>query len=188
MQKIVVFDIETTGFSAQEDFITQFAAQIHAADGQLMEKVNFYLKHPTKKLTNPRVIATTGINQDLLDRQGLAYNQALKQISEILLAADLLVGHNILKFDLPFIMKQIEISHLPDWKTINTTLLAKGQNQAFDTMIEARKADQVGPYARGYKLEDLVQKHNLQIEGATFHRADADIAYTWKLYEKLTTK
>ena len=188
MQKIVVFDIETTGFSAQEDFITQFAAQIHNADGQLIEKVNFYLKHPTKKLTNPRVIATTGIDQHLLDTKGIAYSKALKQISEILVSADLLIGHNILKFDFPFIMKQIEINNLDDWKTINQTLLAKAQNQAFDTMIEARKADQVGPYARGYKLEDLVQKYNLQIEGATFHRADADIAYTWKLYEKLTTK
>lgn len=154
----IVFDIETTGFSRNEDRIIEIAANKYSS-GELIDQFHSYV--------NPGIPISAFITQ----LTGIS-NQTVKDAPTILdikkevlnfFGGSPLVGHNITTFDIPFLNAQL-----------NTNL----NNKLYDTLQLAKEAF---PGLPSYKLTFLDQA--LHLGGSEHHRAENDIAVTNSLFQ-----
>ena len=146
----IVFDIETTGFSRNDDRIIEIAANKYR-NGQLADQFHSYV-YPERHIPN-MITRLTGIaDTDVSDAPTII------QIKHDLLhffGNTPLVGHNINAFDIPFLEAQLN---------------CRIENERIDTLHIARD---VFPGLPNYKLFTLDQI--LQLGGGEHHRAHRDI-------------
>lgn len=153
----IVLDIETTGFSRQNDRIIEIAADKYC-NGQLIEQYHTYVNPGF--LVYPHITQLTGITNAML-KDAPSIQQVKKDFLSFIGSATL-VGHNIISFDIPFIQNQL-----------NTDI----RNNVVDTL---RMAKDVFPGLPSYKLSFLDQA--LHLGGLEHHRAKNDIVITNALY------
>lgn len=152
----VVFDIETTGLSRQNDSIIEIAAiryQYGKAIAQFSSLVN-----PNKPLSS-RVKRLTGITQDDVD-SAPTIDEVANDFLDFIGALPI-IGHNAASFDVPFLAAQLE---------------TEITNPVVDTLTMARKVFDLLP---SHKLEFL--NNVLQLDATSSHRAFADVETTNKL-------
>ena len=167
IRPLVVLDTETTGFYYDAgDEIVELAAE---------KLVNFSvvatfhaLVKPSRPLS-PEVIAIHGIDNELLAREGQDPAHVFPQFLEFI-AGSVLVGHNIRRFDYPFILSHIE-----------RLLLSEPENQLLDTLDLARQV-LVLP---NYKLTTVAAHFGIGTDGA--HRAARDVEITREVLRRLLT-
>lgn len=155
----VVIDTETTGLSAQRDFIIEIAA-LRIKNGYIVDKF--------QTLVNPNImipkasIKIHGITDDMV--------ATAPQIDEVLpqflkfIGNDILIGHNI-TFDLRF---------------INSYLDHNIDNKIIDTMRISR--DKL-PNLPNHKLLTLIQ--HFKLSQSQEHRSLSDCIFTYQVYEML---
>lgn len=160
----VVFDLETTGFSPVKDEIIEISA-LRVRDGVVKEEFSM--------LVNPNMpipwaaSRVNGITDEMV--------QDAPQLSEALAAfldfagEEVLVGHNIHSFDLPFI-----------YEGARKALCRQVYNDYVDTLYFAKTCI---PQLGHYKLTDISEHFGIATKGA--HRALADCHMNQKCYEKL---
>ena len=90
---------------------------------------------------------------------------------------NILVGHNVDKFDLPFLNGQLNKA---GFQSLN--------NKTYDTMSMARKIDKVSSMQKGYKLVDLAFKYKLNFNTSKLHGAKYDTEITRKIFHLLINK
>lgn len=152
----IVLDIETTGFSKENDRIIELAA-IHYVYGVESETFCTFID-PEREI--PRhITALTGIRQS--DVANAPLINSIKRDFLRFIQDYPLVGHNINEFDLPFLSAQLD-TVIP-----NTTI---------DTLELSREAF---PEMPTHKLSDL--KEWLQLHEGLSHRAAADVETTNEL-------
>lgn len=152
----IVLDIETTGFSKENDRIIELAA-IHYVYGVESERFCTYID-PEREI--PRhITALTGIQQS--DVANAPRISSIKSDFLRFIQNYPLIGHNINEFDLPFLSAQLD---------------AVIPNTAIDTLELSRR---VFPEMPTHKLSDL--KEWLHLHEGISHRAAADVETTNEL-------
>lgn len=155
--RVLALDLETTGISTKADRIVQYALIGSDAEGGEIHVEE--LVHPRR----PIPIETSrihGIHDE--DVMGLAgFDAHATRVSELMEGA-VVIGHNIRRFDLPFL--SFEFSRLG--------LRAPKPLAIIDTLEIARRLK----IARPHNLGSLCQRHGVDLTNA--HTAGADAAAT----------
>ena len=160
----VVFDLETTGVNTASDDIIEISA-IKVKGGR-QKDVFSSLVNPGR----PIPYYATEINgiTDEMVADAPDIRTALTDFLEFV-GDEVLVGHNIHSFDLPFVYNAAE------------GLLGKTVgNDYIDTLYMARSCL---PQLRHHKLVDIAEHFKIGTEGA--HRALNDCQMNWQCYEKM---
>lgn len=154
-----IVDIETTGFSANNDEIIEIGA-IKYRNGKILERFESYV---FSHFIPPKITEITGITSDVLaDAPNL--NAVLRDF-KVFLETNVFMAHN-LKFDFNFINKKLTLCGIPPMK-----------NPQICTLELARKTICAEKYGLGYLNEFL------GINSATRHRALADCKIAIKVFE-----
>lgn len=157
-----VLDLETTGLSFNKDRIIEIGI-VKVRSGIVIDQYS-QLVNPGTHL--PEVITElTGISQDMLTDKPL-FSEIKQDILEFI-EDDLIVGHNLVSFDIHFLNREMK-------EVLN--------NEYTDTLPLARK---VYPEFKDYKLTALVK--NLKLPQNN-HRALKDCFSTMELYETIKVK
>ncbi len=160
----VVFDLETTGISVQEDLIIEISA-IKVKGHQPVEEFTALINPETHIPAGATKV--NGITDDMV-KEAPRLIQVLPDFLSFI-EGEILVGHNIQSFDLLFIYNAAE------------KLLQKDvPNDYIDTLYMAR---QCLPQLRRHRLTDLSAYFNISTEGA--HRALNDCIMNQKCYEQI---
>ncbi|MDO5738013.1 MAG: type I-E CRISPR-associated endoribonuclease Cas2e [Eubacteriales bacterium] len=160
----IIVDLETTGLSPTNDTVIEVGL-IEVEDGKNVNEWSAILKSNTE--IPAEIQKMTGITKEIVDKEGIEINEAVKGIKEFI--RDLpLVGHNI-SFDISFLRILFLDANLrpPTNRQIDTVKLAK------DILKEMRT----------YKLKDLADK--LELKFRPNHRALDDARAVGDLYVKL---
>lgn len=160
----VVFDLETTGLSTEEDAIVEISA-LKVSNGQVIDEYS--------TLVNPEMhipysaSSINGITDDMV-MDSPKIEQALKEFISFI-GKSILVGHNIIRFDLKFIQRDA------------VRFFGKGiPNDYVDTLVVARK---YLPELNSHSLESLSYHYDISYDGA--HRALADCHINKQVYDHL---
>lgn len=165
-ERIVWFDIETTGFNIFHDEIIEIAAV-----DNFNNEFSCLIK-PAKPVKN-KIINITGITNEMLvnekssDEILLNFKKFLEKDSKTLI----LIGHNSNSFDLPFLKCHFNKHNLkfPKFKTIDTMRLAQ----------------YVLPDEWSYSLSNLC--NTFGVINSNAHRALSDVYATKHIYNNLVT-
>ncbi|HMP75670.1 MAG TPA: 3'-5' exonuclease [Kiritimatiellia bacterium] len=156
---IVVFDVETTGFSADRDRVVELGA-VKIRNGEVVATTN-WLVNPGRSIP-PRVVKVHGISDDMVkDKPDFAtiYPEFIDFIGD-----SILMAHNA-RFDVDFVRAEIVRAQLP-----------LPANAVIDSLKLFRRWY---PDAKSHKLGELAQLIGLQAEG--LHRGDVDAEFTARI-------
>lgn len=161
-KKYVVFDLETTGLSSDEDSITEISA-IKIENGKMTECFNSFI-NPEKPIPE-EVVKLTNITDEMVKNAP----KANEMIGDFLKFSEgcVLVAHNI-SFDIGFLNK---IAYKCSYKI---------ENEQDDSLALARKKL---PMLKNHKLKTVADYLKVSLVGA--HRAINDTLATAKVYLKL---
>ena len=166
-EKVLAFDLETTGVSTQRDRIVQFALIGTLEDGT---SVNL------EQIVNPQIpipydsSRIHGLYND--DVRGKAtFSAVADQIAELIDGA-ILVGHNVRKFDFAMLKNEF----------LRVGRLAPQPKAIMDTLELVRRLK----IPRPHNLGSLCQRHGIRLEAA--HTAAADAAATMLLFWRLSVE
>ena len=157
-KKIVVIDIETTGFDIYRDAIIEVAAL--SFEGDKEPEIFSAVVSPSIEVPE-RILRLTGISRQELEQAKplAAYRDILIQLCQ----NAVIVGHNV-EFDLGFLEQALNIHFAnPIWDTLDMARIF------FPSMIS---------YKLGYLYSNLTQD---KLENA--HRALADAQATWRILQ-----
>lgn len=166
--KYVVFDIETTGLNTSLDRIVEIAA-IKVEDGNVIDEFETLI-NPLVDIPS-EVSQIHGITNDMVQNApypGVALTKFIQFTSD----ADYIIGHNVKRFDFPFIESECTRNFVKYPKMI-----------VKDTLWKARKHIKG---LRSYSLASLCRIYN--IENETAHRALSDVYATHYVYLELLKK
>lgn len=149
--RYIVFDIETTGLSRQNDRIIEIAANEYT-DGKVTRKYHTYV-NPCCHIPNA-ITRLTGIRDFDVSKAPTIHNVKTEVLQ--FFGSTTLVGHNINAFDIPFLEAQFGCII---------------RNRRIDTLPLAKQSF---PGLPNYKLFTLDQV--LELGGLNHHRAENDIA------------
>lgn len=160
----VIFDLETTGLSPQEDSIIEISA-VKVRGNEITEEYSTFV-NPGFHIPET-ASSVSGITDEMVkDAPGI--EQALSDFT-VFISDDVLVGHNIINFDLKFINKEM------------TALWGKAlPNDYLDTLIMAKR---YLPELQSRSLESLSGHYGISYAGA--HRALCDCKINYEVYKHL---
>jgi len=186
LQNYTVFDIETTGFSGTKDKITELGA-IKVREGKIIATFNALLdwKIPIPK----HITEITHIDNALIDAEGINPDFAIEEFVHFL-SLDTIIGHNVLKFDIPFILGNFPGLHLLnfDSRTIDTAALYKAKKLNLELVSVQDMKDILGKvyYGVKYSVDTACIEFNIDKTKVSQHRALGDCVLTKQIYENLT--
>jgi DNA polymerase III subunit epsilon len=163
-QPLVFVDIETNGLNHIRGRVIEVAA-IRVEQGRVV--------HEYRQLINPGaplpefITALTGIHSTDLDDAPLFMGVA-EELQRVLSGA-IFVAHNV-RFDYSFLKQE--------FKRI-------GQPFSPELLCTVRLSRALYPQHRGHKLQDLIHRHNLQVEAR--HRAYDDAHALWQFVQHVRT-
>lgn len=157
-----VFDLETTGISANMDDIIEISAV--KVKGGIVQDTFSTLVNPGRHIP-AQATKVNGITDQMVSEAPLireAMTEFLRFVGE-----DILVGHNIQSFDMKFIYREVE-------ELFQETV----SNDFIDTLYMARKCL---PELKHHRLTDLAEHFGISSKGA--HRALNDCVMNQKCFE-----
>lgn len=166
-QDYTIFDLETTGFSRQQDKIIEIAA-LRVRNGEITDRFS--------SLVNPKVhikeeiVNVTHIDDDMVKDAPLI-GDVLKDFIAFV-GNDVLIGHNIQVFDLKFVEREA--------KAIGQELA----NDFIDTLHVAKKAALKGEKFEKNSLEAIAEYYKISCEGN--HRALKDCEINYEIYNRFS--
>lgn len=160
----VVYDLETTGVSTENDRIVEIGA-VRVRDGQVVDEFETFV-NPECHI--PEVASNvSGITDDMV-KNAPTISQVLPDFMDFI-EDDILVGHNIRIFDNRFISRAM--------KDMYGKVLA---NDYIDTLILSRD---LFPDMRSHKLGTMIEYYGIRL--LTAHRALDDAKMNQQVYECL---
>lgn len=163
----VMFDLETTGLSTDDDAIVEISA-VKVTEGEIVDKFS--------TLVNPGIhipyfaSSVNGITDDMV-KDAPDVEQALREFITFV-GDSILAGHNIRDFDLKFIQRDAV-------RFFGKPL----SNDYVDTLIVARR---YLPELKSRSLESLAYHYDISYDGA--HRALADCYINKQVYDCLANE
>lgn len=161
----VVFDLETTGFSANFNKLIEIGA-VKVHNGQIIDKFQRFIKID---IPVPEIITNlTGITDDDL-AGGVELKNALTDFYEW--SKDhVLVAHNAM-FDMQFLARNYE-------RTLNMTVT----QPVLDTLELSRF---LNPESTYHSLKILAKKYQVPLDSSSHHRADYDAEKLTEIFVKM---
>ena len=180
--EIIFFDIETTGLDKKNDSIIQFAAKKYDKEsGKRTDEICLYINN---KVTLPAIITElTGITQEKIESEGISPRDAVRQAVKFLGKAPVLGGHNIDRFDIPFLENYFARyrTAVSTAGTMDTLSLSRKFLSQSPRLVRRNKRGE-----RSMKLGDLVEQLGIA-DGLSFHNALDDVEASIRLYEYIET-
>jgi DNA polymerase III epsilon subunit family exonuclease len=162
---LVVLDTETTGFYFDRgDEIIELAAE-KVLNGEVVGTFHQLIK--PSGFIPPEATAVHGLTQDYVTANGFWPSQVFPEFEQFISEA-VLVGHNIRRFDWPFIAAHFMKLELPVPK-----------NDLLDTLELSRRYLSLP----NHKLGTIASHFNISYAGA--HRANVDVAITRQVLFKI---
>lgn len=117
-EKIILFDLETTGFNFNNDEIIEFAGiEIDFAEGMPFPKkiYNPFIQLNNKDRLKNEVIELTGISKEILSNEGISKKQFFEEVKNFIFGESrtIMIAHNA-QFDLNFLYSFLEQSNRLD--------------------------------------------------------------------------
>lgn len=164
IEDYVLFDIETTGLSSLNDEVIEISA-VKVRKGKIVDEFS-ELVNPCRKI----LYAASMVNNitDKMVAKAPTFDVVLEKFIKFI-DEDVLVGHNIVAFDMKFIYRDCE-------RYFDKTI----SNNYIDTLKLAKICF---PTWRNRRLSDLAEHYGISIEGA--HRALIDCKINQKVFELL---
>lgn len=163
----IMFDLETTGLSTDDDAIVEISA-VKVTDGEVVDEFST-LVNPGMHI--PYVASSVnGITDDMV-KDAPDVEQALREFIAFV-GDSILAGHNIRDFDLKFIQRDAV-------RFFGKPL----SNDYVDTLIVARR---FLPELKSRSLESLAYYYDISYDGA--HRALADCYINKQVYDCLANE
>jgi len=146
----VLFDLETTGFNKTYNRIIQIAAKTFGKD----DVYNAYVL-PVDSYVSEEIENLTGISQEFLNDNGMPIDRALVKFSQWLSELKdrdpdkeiVLVAHNALKFDIPFLRYASSLSL--------SSLSSSSSSSTIRT--EIKRSSKAGDFLKGHYVLDSLQ-------------------------------
>ena len=194
MENYTVLDLETTGLNLAKAEILELAL-MRVTAGVPAETYAWVLK--VSGPLDPEVVRITGITDGMVESLGADPTLTLN-IAHQLIGKDLpLVGHNILRFDHPILLRTARQLNLPlkedlglD-RIVDTAALYKGFKMGIrppagvsHLAYASRVLDQ-RVYGLRYNLAEACKVLGIGTNGLTAHRAAGDVQMTDLVYRKL---
>jgi len=104
---LLAFDLETTGLSPTEDRIIEYGIILWDLVAHRMLDAYSLLVNPGIEVP-ARITAMVGLTTEQLERRGYPPEAALRMFAGCLRGADIIAGHNMLNFDIPFLHSESE--------------------------------------------------------------------------------
>jgi DNA polymerase-3 subunit alpha (Gram-positive type) len=164
MNRIVVWDLETTGLNPFHDQIIEIAAVDN--QGNSFESL---VRLEEFKTLSAKVKEITGITEDML-KDKPSISDTLDKFLKFISGATYLVGHNSMRFDYLFLKTAMR-------KYKNTDALSLGQ---IDTMLIYQY---YYPTINSFALGSLCKCFSIPQRNA--HRAMGDVKATYDLFERI---
>lgn len=168
-EKIIGIDIETTGFSAVYDEVTQISC-IKEYKGETSD-FTVYVKIRPETQISPKITELTGITKELLNEKGIDVKDALKQLIDFI-GDGVLIAHNS-RFDIPFIEEKIK-----------RELGIKKSFSHIDTLSMARHF--LKSEMKRFSLDKVASKVGVDL--TKHHNAKFDTEACFGIYKALYTK
>jgi len=184
MNSYTVFDFETTGLSPQRDRIIQVGICV-VENGGVAHKEGWLVNQPVPISAEAERIH--GITQGVIEAHGIPPEESLPRLLAHLEKAHLCVGHNIHRFDVPFLEAEarrlkLRIPFVADY--VDTAALYKGWKLGV-----SRGRRVLSMRVRGLKFAIPVCLHQLGIadDHVVAHEAESDAYSTHLIYQRLLT-
>ncbi|AFO51785.1 DNA polymerase III polC-type [Candidatus Mycoplasma haematolamae str. Purdue] len=167
-----IFDLETTGLHPLFDEIIEIYV-IKYSGGREIDSYHSYLKCD-KELTT-QIVDLTNITAEKLDIMGRPKREVLSEVREFM-TGTVLMAHNGLDFDLPFLNVQMKLAGLEplDQPLLDTILLAKA--------LDGEKK------SKSFTLHSVAKKLSIPVAERELHSAEYDtgcLLKIWKVWETL---
>ncbi|RIH87507.1 ATP-dependent DNA helicase RecQ [Meiothermus luteus] len=160
----VVLDLEATSPDPKKAEILEIAAQ--DAEGRFFHR---FVSTEEPLEVDHEAFRFTGIAFDEYEREKVPPERALKELQNFV-GGRLLIGHNLLRYDLPLLNRSLEKTGLPTYR-----------GAALDTLRLAQLVFPTPPEGlSGYRLGDL-HRYLTGEELTSAHRAGADVEATWRV-------
>jgi DNA polymerase III subunit epsilon len=120
---IAAFDLETTGVDKQKDRIIEIGLALYSTGQHRILESTCFLVDPDGVPVTEEISDITGIYPNAIGRFGYAEEGALDTYCEFYKKADAIIGHNIIRFDLPIInnaLSRLHYDNLPEKLVIDT--------------------------------------------------------------------
>lgn len=185
----IIFDIETTGFSGTRDKCTEIAA-IKVIDGKQVAHFNALLNW---NIEIPKFITElTTIDKLLLDKEGIDPQKAFNAFLEFI-GDEIIIGHNILKFDLPFLNGNFINQRLSELekKCLDTAALYKMKRLGIEFDVDEPNPVYVMKtilnmrHSIKYSIDTACEEFKIDKSKVTQHRALGDCHLTNEIYKIL---
>ena len=164
-KEYIIFDLETTGLSANVEEIIEFGA-VKYINGNIKSKKQLFIK-PNKTIS-PMIEELTGITNDHV-KNALSLEEIFDEILEYI-GDGVLVAHNA-SFDMSFMDAACAKLNKP--KLTNTVI---------DTLTLAQV---LMDKMKSYRLGNVAKKLDINYDDAIAHRADYDADVLASVFEKL---
>lgn len=195
----ICFDIETSGLSFDNDYVIEIGYTF-VRDGIPLKSNSTLIQMPSGKRLGKNITRITGIDNYDLNASGIPIDRALDWFKQIIDNDYPLVGHNIFRFDHPFLRNiASRYQHpLKDLLTINrlvdTAAIYKGQKMGLTPreneahMVYASRVLDQPVKGLKYNLKAACEDYQVETNDVRAHRAAADVLITHRLYEALRSK
>jgi DNA polymerase III epsilon subunit-like protein len=185
-----VFDLETTGFSHRTCQIIEIGwCVVREGITQPPRSVLVACDSPLPG----EIVRLTGITDEMLIADGVCLSEALRTFLDDTRGL-LLVGHNVLRFDMPFLeaaCSQVGVIPPSRPRYRDTAALYKAHRLGMrprpnqDHWSFAFQAlDRAAPGVK-YSLPVCCEQLSIPFDGITRHRAAGDVTLTQRLYDRL---
>jgi len=170
----IVYDLETGGFNPKTEAITEIA--MIAINGKTLEEIGRYESfiRPYGGLGyNQQALNVTGITMDMIN-SGKDSKVVAKEVTDFIKSTGaglnkrpILCGHNIKKFDNPFLSDFLKLHRKDLWKIINDEII---DTMWWSRMKTPEDSDEFGKH----NLSDACNREGVEVIDA--HRAMNDTA------------
>lgn len=174
----VVFDLETGGLSHEKNPVLEVAMFVLTNDLDNGDEYDSLIKPYGDLVIQKEALDSNGIDMGVVENMGKNIDVVVNDLCKFLQSQKvggkkpILVGHNIDKFDVPFLNSMFEFCKKDLSEFVN-------DNFTIDTMWWSRIRWQESP---NYKLGTCVQNAGIELVNA--HRAVADTKATRELVKK----
>lgn len=170
-KRILVFDTETTGVDARNDYILSLSWQVLDNKLQKISEQTRYFKNPLPESSVRGALKVNGLTNKVLEKLGTTdKRQSLEKFVSVAKSCDLLVGHNIM-FDITIAESECERENLE----------FADDFISFDTMKDMRTYCLYyhKPRMRKWlKLKELTKMLDIDTTDINWHKSSSDVEAT----------
>lgn len=199
----VVWDLETSGFSPEDNRILEIGA-MEVKNGEVVREHNWilnqYIPDPNFEL-QPVITEVTGLRQDDIKR-GQDPRRVIREFIDVLnVKRQPHVTHNGLRFDLPFLVAEIDrttddvdterFSEFLYHNALDTAVFVKaaklGMQRKWNQTFQEFGEEVMSVMAKGitYNVKGTCEEMGISMEDITLHRASGDVHLTNEIYKRV---